>query len=53
MTKMLRLALAFLLFAATLGAYAAEIHPFAREDLASDAVRLAEDLRKETIKIGA
>jgi uncharacterized protein YfaS (alpha-2-macroglobulin family) len=53
MTKMLQLAFAFALFAAALGAFAAEIRPFAREDLASDAVRLAEDLRKETIKIGA
>ena len=53
MTKMLRLAFALVLLVTSFGAVAAEIKPFAREDLASDAVRLAEDLRKETIKIGA
>ena len=35
------------------GAGAAEIKPFAREDMASDAVRLTETLRVATAAIGA
>ena len=34
-------------------AWAADIKPYAREDLASDVVRLTETLRKETAQIGA
>ncbi len=51
MTKMLRLALALGLLLWPLSAVAAGA--FAREDLASDVVQLAETFRKETIKIGA
>ena len=40
-------------FAWGLSASAAELKPFAREDMASDVVRLAEDLRKEAAKAGA
>ncbi len=42
-----------LLFALAAGRALADAKPFAREDLASDVVRLTEDLRKETIRIGA
>ena len=45
------LALALLIAAGA--ALAAEIKPYVREDLASDVVRLAETLRKETAQIGA
>ena len=45
------LALALLLLATSAGA--AEIKPFAREDMASDAVRLMETLRIATAAIGA
>jgi hypothetical protein len=45
------LAFALLLLATSAGA--AEITPFAREDMASDAVRLTETLRIATIAIGA
>jgi hypothetical protein len=34
-------------------AFAAEVKPFAREDMASDAVRLADTLHKETAAAGA
>ena len=53
MTKMLRLALMLLALAAPVCAFAGDTKPFAREDLASDAVRLTETLRKETTKIAA
>ena len=53
MTKMLRLALMLLALAGAARAFAGEGKPFAREDLASDAVRLTETLRKETTKIAA
>ena len=45
------LALALLLLATSAGA--AEVKPFAREDMASDAVRLTETLRIATAAIGA
>ena len=48
----LRTLLALLLFAGA-AAQAAEVKPYARDFLASDAVRLAETLRKETISIGS
>src|SRR5271154_5931016 len=52
MLKALRsFALALLVIAT--GASAAEIKPFAREDMASDAVRLTETLRIATAAIGA
>src|ERR1700678_701476 len=42
------------LFVAFAGAaWAAEIRPYVREDIASDVVRLTETLRKETAQIGA
>jgi uncharacterized protein YfaS (alpha-2-macroglobulin family) len=50
---MLRLALTLLFAAASFSALAGGPKPFAREDIASDVVRLAETLRKETISIGA
>ena len=53
MTKMLRLALGLVFLLGGLGLAAADVKPFVREDLASDVVRLAETLRKETAKIGA
>jgi uncharacterized protein YfaS (alpha-2-macroglobulin family) len=53
MSKMLRAAGIVAFFASALAAGAAEMKPFAREDMASDVVRLAEDFRKETVKIGA
>src|SRR5947209_7412021 len=53
MAKMLRMACAFLLLLAGVSAAAAEPKPFAREDLASDVVRLTETLRKDTARIGA
>ncbi|HXT07355.1 MAG TPA: alpha-2-macroglobulin [Roseiarcus sp.] len=53
MTKMLRLALTLLFVAASLRAFASAPKPFAREDIASDVVRLTETLRKQTIGIGA
>ena len=53
MSKMLRAAGVLAFFASALAAGAAEQKPFAREDMASDVVRLAEDFRKETAKIGA
>ena len=45
------LAVLLLLLGASAGA--AEIKPFAREDMASDAVRLTETLRIATAAIGA
>ena len=42
-----------LLFATAGGALASEVKPYAREDMASDAVRLTETLRIEAGKIGA
>ncbi len=45
------LALTLLLMATSAGA--AEIKPFARDDIASDAVRLTETLRFATAAIGA
>jgi uncharacterized protein YfaS (alpha-2-macroglobulin family) len=53
MAKMLRLALTLLFVVGSLHAYAGEGKPYAREDMASDVVRLTETLRKETIRIGA
>ena len=53
MSKMLTWALAFVFAALASLAQAADVKPFVREDLASEAVRLAEEFRKETIKIGA
>ncbi len=52
MLKALR-SLAVLLLLTATGAGAAEIKPFAREDMASDAVRLTETLRVATAAIGA
>ncbi len=47
-------AFAVCLLLATAGAaLAAEVKPFAREDMASDAVRLTETLRADAAKIGA
>ena len=52
MVQALRLfALALILFATAAGA--AEVKPFVREDMASDAVRLTEALRIATAQIGA
>ncbi len=48
----LRTLLALVLFVGA-AAQAAEVKPYARDFLASDAVRLAETLRKETISIGS
>ena len=45
--------LAVLLLLIATAAVAAEIKPFAREDMASDAVRLTETLRVATASIGA
>ena len=42
-----------LLLAAGVALAAAEVKPYARDDLASDVVRLTETLRKETAQIGA
>jgi uncharacterized protein YfaS (alpha-2-macroglobulin family) len=53
MAKMLRIALSVLCLLGALTARAAEVKPFAREDMASDVVRLTDDFRKETAKIGA
>ena len=50
---MLRAACVFAFLASVFAARAAELKPFAREDMASDVVRLAEDFRKETAKVGA
>ena len=52
MLQALRLVAVLLLLVAT-AAGAAEIKPFAREDMASDAVRLTEALRIATAAIGA
>jgi uncharacterized protein YfaS (alpha-2-macroglobulin family) len=52
MTKMPRLALLLLFFVFSSRSIAAD-KPFMREDLASDVVRLAETLRKDTVKIAA
>src|SRR5277367_332057 len=49
----LRCFLAFVLIALGGAASAADIKPYAREDLASDVVRLTETLRKESAQIGA
>src|SRR5271170_2361765 len=49
----LRCFLAFVLIALGGEVWAADIKPYAREDLASDVVRLTETLRKETAQIGA
>ena len=51
MLQALRVLLAALLFASA--AFAAEVKPYANEDMASDAVRLAETLKGEAGKIGA
>ena len=48
MQATLRILLALVSIFAGAGAYAAESKPYARDFLASDAVRLAETLRKET-----
>ena len=53
MAKRFGLALALLLLLGSLRAFAGEAKPFAREDLASDVVRLTETFRKETVKIAA
>ena len=45
--------LAFFLVLAAGAAFAAEAKPYARDDMASDAVRLAETLRADAAKIGA
>ena len=45
--------LAVLVILCGASASAAEVAPFAREDMASDSVRLAETLRKEAVAIGA
>ena len=45
--------LAFLLILLAGGAFAAETKPFAREDMASDAVRLTETLRIATAAVGS
>jgi hypothetical protein len=42
-----------LLLVAGVALAAAEVKPFARDDLASDVVRLTDTLRKETAQIGA
>ena len=52
MLNVLRL-LAFAVLLATTAVNAAEIKPFARDDMASDAVRLADTLRVATAAIGA
>src|ERR1700739_3154401 len=49
----LRCFLAFVFISLGGAAWAADIKPYAREDLASDVVRLTETLRKETAQIGA
>jgi hypothetical protein len=53
MLRAIRNFLALALLIAAGAALAAEIKPYAREDLASDVVRLTETLRKETAEIGA
>ena len=53
MAKMLGVALAIATLIGAFAARAAELKPFAREDMASDVVRLTEDFSKETAKIGA
>jgi hypothetical protein len=54
MLKAVRCFLALaLLLAAGAALAAAEVKPYARDDLASDVVRLTETLRKETAQIGA
>ena len=42
-----------LLLAAGVALAAADVKPYARDDLASDVVRLTDTLRKETAQIGA
>ena len=53
MAKMIRCVLAFVLTLGAFAAIAAEPKSFAREDMASDVVRLTEDFRKDAAKIGA
>ena len=53
MQATLRILLALVSIFAGVGAYAAESKPYARDFLASDAVRLAETLRKETVSEAA
>src|SRR5208282_6509169 len=53
MLSVVRWFVAFLLITLGSAAYAAEIKPYVREDLASDVVRLTETLRKETAHVGA
>ncbi len=53
MLQAIRNFIALALLIAAGAALAAEIKPYVREDLASDVVRLAETLRKETAQIGA
>ena len=53
MKSILRLAFVLAFAAATTFASAAPIKPYARDDKASDAVRLTETLRKETADLGA
>ena len=50
---MLRACALVAFFAHSLAAGAGELKLFAREDMASDAVRLAEEFRKETVKASA
>ncbi len=53
MLRMLRSLVGLLLILVATSAVAADVKPFAREDMASDAVRLAETLRVATAAIGA
>src|SRR5664279_2339291 len=53
MLHMVRLLAVCLAFFTAGAATAAEIKPFAREDMASDAVRLTETLRAQAATIGA
>src|ERR1700722_7469008 len=53
MQATLRILLVLVSIFAGAGAYAADPKPYARDFLASDAVRLTETLRKETASLGA
>ncbi len=53
MAKMLGVALAIATLFGVFAARGAEVKPFARDDMASDVVRLTTDFAKETAKIGA
>jgi uncharacterized protein YfaS (alpha-2-macroglobulin family) len=53
MPLILRLLALYLTLLAASGASTAEVKPFAREDMASDAIRLTETLRAEAAAIGA